>query len=115
MAASLSTLITRMTPRYGRQIGWVHLKAALLLLQTSTATVDNKTRTGSVELNAANDYEYDVEFDTAMDDASYIVPNKWAERPSGDAIKVVISNKTKDGFKVNSRKECTYEFVAYKL
>ncbi|NCD42802.1 MAG: hypothetical protein EOL88_11995 [Bacteroidia bacterium] len=108
---TLSQMITYMTPRHGRDIGWVWLKTALESLSDATNAVDNKYRVISIEITGGEEYEY--EFTTPMDNVSYIIPNLWAETPKGSAVKVTITNKTKDGFKISSRKDCTYESVAF--
>lgn len=108
---TLAQIIEYMTPRYGRDISWVWLKRALEKLNENTETVDNKFRVISIEITGGEDYEY--EFAVPMDNSSYIIPNLWAETSRGSAVKVEISNKTKYGFKISSRKDCTYESVAF--
>jgi len=100
-----------MAPRHGRNIGWVWLKEALIRLNDYTAEVDDKFRVISVEVEGGEDYDYT--FDTPMSSSSYIVPNLWAETSRGSAVKVEIKNKTKNGFTISSRKDCTYESVAF--
>lgn len=108
---TFSELISAMAPRHGRTIGWVWLKEALTRLNTYTISIENQFRVISIEIEGGEDYDY--EFDTPMDSSSYIVPNLWAETQKGSAVKVNITNKTKDGFTISSRKDCTYESVAF--
>lgn len=87
------------------------MKEALTRLNTKTVEIEDTYRVISIELTGGEDYDY--EFSSPMESVSYIVPNLWAETQGGRAVKVYITNKTKDGFTISSRKDCTYESVAF--
>jgi hypothetical protein len=111
---TLEQMITYMTPRHGRNIGWVWLKRALTYLDSKTTTVDDKTKSGVAEMTSLNGFSVDVEFDEAYEDDDYVIPNLWGKSAEGRIIGINITNKTKDGFTVSSQKYCYYEYITHK-
>jgi hypothetical protein len=111
---TLEQMITYMTPRQGRNIGWVWLKRALTYLDSKTTTVDDKTKSGVAEMTSLNGFSVDVEFDDPYDDDNYVFASREAVTAEGRIIFINITNKTKDGFTVSATKYCTFEYLTHK-